>query len=216
MPHLGRPLADVEDRGDFRKTQLFEIVHHQDLAIDRRQLLQGRVHVPALFLAEQGMAGRRVIRHQAIDHELGRAVGPGEGVCLFSRNASGLRPPMPAVRRRQPLGGEAVQPGVKRQRAIARIVRQLSRRRRPDASCTTSEASTRAANRSSSRKAIMRRNRSRWRSRSLSIATVSPAAAFLSKRSVSSGPPGGNAKAISESTRMYPVVVNVTVTAILA
>ena len=60
MPHLGRPLADVEDRGDFRKTQLFEIVHHQDLAIDRRQLLQGRVHVPALFLAEQGMAGRRV------------------------------------------------------------------------------------------------------------------------------------------------------------
>ena len=34
---------------------------------------------------------------------------------------------MPAVHRRQPLRGQAVQPRVKRQRAIARIVRQLPR-----------------------------------------------------------------------------------------
>ncbi len=34
---------------------------------------------------------------------------------------------MPAVDCRQPLRGQAVQPRVKRQRAIARIVRQLSR-----------------------------------------------------------------------------------------
>ena len=125
MPHLGRALADLEDRGDLGEGQILQVAHHQDLAIGRRQSLQRIMDPLPALLPDQGMSRRRVAGDQAIDQQAGRVIGPGEGVFLAA-DAPGPGSMLP-VHSRQPLGRQAVQPRVERQRAISLVVGQLPR-----------------------------------------------------------------------------------------